>query len=109
MPWEMSCDQVTEDKRCKTYLQQDDVDMNGLRDLGDQLKEKLGEGVIFVRVRCRRKVNLMAMATEGSQVKVPSLCSLCRRRDAAVRIWLRPEGKNPAGVKDALAKSIQKC
>ena len=23
-----------------------DVDMNGLRDLGDQLKEKLGEGVV---------------------------------------------------------------
>ena len=24
------------------------VDMNGLRDLGDQLKEKLGEGVILL-------------------------------------------------------------
>ena len=25
-----------------------DVDMNGLRDLGDQLKEKLGEGVVVL-------------------------------------------------------------
>ena len=24
------------------------VDMNGLRDLGDQLKEKLGEGVVVI-------------------------------------------------------------
>ncbi len=26
----------------------DDVDMNGLRGLGDQIKEKLGEGVIVI-------------------------------------------------------------
>ena len=26
----------------------DGVDMNGLRDLGDQLKEKLGEGVVVL-------------------------------------------------------------
>ena len=27
------------------------VDMNGLRDLGDQLKEKLGEGVVVLASR----------------------------------------------------------
>ena len=31
------------------------VDMNGLRDLGDQLKEKLGEGVIVLCFRKGRK------------------------------------------------------
>ena len=34
-------------KRCETACgsRLDGVDMNGLRDLGDQLKEKIGEGV----------------------------------------------------------------
>ena len=32
-----------------------DVDMNGLRDLGDQLKEKLGEGVVVLASAQRRK------------------------------------------------------
>ena len=35
----------------------DDVDMNGLRNLGDQLKEKLGEGVV-----------VLASATDGKDV-----------------------------------------
>ena len=29
--------------------------MNGLRDLGDQLKEKLGEGVVVIAIRYRRQ------------------------------------------------------
>ena len=32
-----------------------DVDMNGLRDLGDQLKEKLGEGVVVLASACGGK------------------------------------------------------
>ena len=47
----------------------DGVDMNGLRDLGDQLKEKLGEGVIVLASDCDGKVNLVAMATDGSNGK----------------------------------------
>ena len=31
------------------------VDMNGLRDLGDQLKEKLGEGVVVMASADRRQ------------------------------------------------------
>ena len=46
------------------------VDMNGLRDLGDQLKEKLGEGVILLVSAAGEKVNLMAMATEEAVSKV---------------------------------------
>ena len=45
------------------------VDMNGLRDLGDQLKEKLGEGVIVLASDCDGKVNLVAMATEEAMGK----------------------------------------
>ena len=36
-----------------------DVDMNGLRDLGDQLKEKLGEGVVVLASAKDGKVNLI--------------------------------------------------
>ena len=40
--------------------------MNGLRDLGDQLKEKLGEGVVVLASANEGKVSLIAMATEGA-------------------------------------------
>ncbi len=44
-----------------------DVDMNELRNLGDQLKEKLGEGVIVLASSTAPdKVNLIAMATDGA-------------------------------------------
>lgn len=50
-----------------------DVDMNGLRNLGDELKEKLGEGVVVLASVQAGKVNLMATATNealkaGAQV-----------------------------------------
>lgn len=42
-------DQITEIKGVKVLAARaDGVDMNGLRELGDQLKEKLGEGVIVL-------------------------------------------------------------
>ena len=40
------------------------VDMNGLRDLGDQLKEKLGDGVVVLLSEQDGKVNMIAMATD---------------------------------------------
>lgn len=46
-----------------------DVDMNGLRNLGDQLKDKLGEGVVVIASVMDGKVNLMATATEAAQKK----------------------------------------
>lgn len=46
-----------------------DVDMNGLRELGDQLKDKLGEGVIVLASVLEGKVSLMATATDGAQKK----------------------------------------
>ena len=45
------------------------VDMNGLRDLGDQLKEKLGEGVIVLASAAGGKVSLVAMATDEAVKK----------------------------------------
>ena len=45
------------------------VDMNGMRDLGDEAKQKLGEAVILYATENDGKVNLMATATEGRSRK----------------------------------------
>ena len=47
-----------------------DVDMNGLRGLGDQLKDKLGEGVVLIASVMDGKVNLMATATDLSLIHI---------------------------------------
>ena len=61
-------DQVQEVKGVKVLaVRADGVDMNGLRNLGDQLKEKLGEGVIVIASVLDGKVYLMATATDGAQ------------------------------------------
>ena len=58
-------DQVAEVKGVKLLAAKvEGVDMNGLRDLGDQLKEKLGEGVVVLAAVNDGKVNLLAMATD---------------------------------------------
>ena len=60
-------DQVVEVKGVKLLaVSVDGVDMNGLRDLGDQLKGKLGEGVIVLASASDGKVNLVAMATDDA-------------------------------------------
>jgi len=62
--------QVTEVKGVKLLaVKAPEVDMNGLRNLGDQLKDKLGEGVIILVSALEGKVNLIAMATEGAMAK----------------------------------------
>ena len=43
-----------------------DTDGNELRTLGDELKNKLGEGLIFLASAKDGKVNLVAMATDGA-------------------------------------------
>ena len=45
------------------------VDMNGLRNLGDELKTKIGEGVIVLASSVDGKVSLLAMATEEAMKK----------------------------------------
>ncbi|MGB4661820.1 MAG: alanine--tRNA ligase [Mobilitalea sp.] len=61
-------DQVIDVKGVKLLaVKVKDVDMNELRNLGDQLKEKLGEGVIILASSTAPdKVNLLAMATEDA-------------------------------------------
>lgn len=88
-----------------------DVDMNGLRNLGDQLKEKLGEGVIVLASVQGDKVNLMAAATDEAQKKgahagnlIKAIASLVGGGGGGRPNMAQAGGKNPAGVDAALAK-----
>ena len=61
-------DQVVEVKGIRLLAAKvEGVDMYGLRDLGDQLKEKLGEGVVVLAAVNDGKVNVLAMATDAAQ------------------------------------------
>ena len=88
------------------------VDMNGLRDLGDQLKEKLGEGVIVIASENDGKVNLMATATDGA-VKagahagnlIKAIASFVGGGGGGRPNMAQAGGKNPAGIDEALAKA----
>ena len=58
-------DSVVEIKGVK-FLGAHGVDMNELRNLGDDLKAKLGEGVILLISDKDGKVSMVAMATDGA-------------------------------------------
>ena len=90
----------------------DDVDMNGLRDLGDQLKGKLGEGVVVLASEADGKVNLVAMATEEAMKKGAHAGNLIKAIAGKVGgggggrpNMAQAGGKNPAGIPDAVAEA----
>ena len=105
-------DQVQEVKGVKVLaVRADGVDMNGLRNLGDQLKEKLGEGVIVIASVLGGKVNLMATATDGAQKAgahagnlIKAIAGLVGGGGGGRPNMAQAGGKNPAGVDEALAK-----
>ena len=87
------------------------VDMNGLRDLGDQLKAKIGEGVIVLISDCDGKVNMVAMATQGAMDKgahagnlIKGIAALVGGGGGGRPNMAQAGGKNPAGIPDAIAK-----
>ena len=84
------------------------VDMNGLRDLGDQLKAKIGEGVIVLISDCDGKVNMVAMATQGAMDKGAHagnlIAALVGGGGGGRPNMAQAGGKNPAGIPDAIAK-----
>ena len=81
------------------------VDMNGLRDLGDQLKDKLGEGVILLLSSLEGKVNMVAMATEDAMAKgahagnlIKGIAGLVGGGGGGRPGMAQAGGKNPAGI-----------
>ena len=105
--------QVTEVKGVKLLaVKVEGIDMNGLRDLGDQMKEKLGEGVVVIASAGEGKVNLMATATQGAMEKgahagnlIKEVASLVGGGGGGRPNMAQAGGKNPAGIEDALAKA----
>ena len=105
-------DQVVEVKDVKVLASAvDGVDMNGLRDLGDQLKEKLGEGVVVLASAKDGKVSLLAMATQGAMDKGAHAGNLIKAAAAIVGgggggrpNMAQAGGKNPDKIPEAIAK-----
>ena len=105
-------DQVKEVKGVKILATKVmDVDMNGLRNLGDQLKEKLGEGVIVIASIQDDKVNLMAAVTDEAQKKgahagnlIKAIASLVGGGGGGRPNMAQAGGKNPSGVEACLEK-----
>ncbi|MBE5891690.1 MAG: alanine--tRNA ligase [Lachnospiraceae bacterium] len=106
-------DQVVEIKGVKLLATSvSNVDMNGLRDLGDQLKEKIGEGVVVIASDQGGKVNLIAMATDGAQKSGAHAGNLIKAIAGKVGgggggrpNMAQAGGKNPAGIPDAIAEA----
>ena len=108
-------DQVVDVKGVKLLATSvDGVDMNGLRDLGDQLKEKLGEGVVVLASNQDGKVNLIAMATDGAQKAgahagnlIKGIAALVGGGGGGRPNMAQAGGKNPAGIPDAVKEAAK--
>lgn len=90
------------------------VDMNGLRDLGDQLKAKLGEGVIVLISDADGKVNMVAMATDAAMAKgahagnlIKGIAALVGGGGGGRPNMAQAGGKNPAGIDAAIAEAAK--
>ena len=88
------------------------VDMNGLRDLGDQLKKKVPEGVVLIASDTDGKVNLIAMATDAAMSKgahagnlIKGIASLVGGGGGGRPNMAQAGGKNPAGIDACLAEA----
>lgn len=106
-------DQVREVKGVKLLAASvDGVDMNALRDLGDQLREKLGEGVVVLISGAEGKVNMIAMATEGAQKAgahagnlIKGIAALVGGGGGGRPGMAQAGGKNPAGIPAAVEQA----
>ncbi len=89
-----------------------DADMNSLRNLGDQMKDKLGDSAILLASAFDGKVNLVAMATDIAMSKGAHAGNLIKEVAALVGgggggrpNMAQAGGKNPAGIDAAIEKA----
>lgn len=89
-----------------------DADMNGLRNLGDQLKSKLGECVILLLSSSDGKVNMIAMASDGAVSKgahagniIKELSGLVGGGGGGRPNMAQAGGKNPMGIENVLKQA----
>ena len=86
------------------------IRLNGLRDLGDQLKEKLGEGVVVLASANDGKVCLMATATDGAMKQgahagnlVKGIAQIVGGGGGGRPNMAQAGGKNPDKIPEAIA------
>jgi len=91
-----------------------DADMNALRNLGDQMKDKLGDSVILLVSALDGKVNLVAMATDAAMAKGAHAGNLIKEVAALVGgggggrpNMAQAGGKNPEGMDAAIEKAYE--
>ena len=89
------------------------VDMNELRELGDQLKEKLGEGVVVLASDKDGKVNLIAMATDEAMKKgahagnlIKGIVALVGGGGGGRPNMAQAGGKTPEGIDNAIKEVV---
>ena len=89
------------------------VDMNGLRDLGDQLKTKIESGVVVIASETDGKVNLIAMVTDDAIKKGAHAGNLIKEISGLVGgggggrpNMAQAGGKNPTGIDECLVKAV---
>ncbi|MDR1801301.1 MAG: alanine--tRNA ligase [Lachnospiraceae bacterium] len=88
------------------------VEMNELRNLGDDFKEKLKNCLILLLSDCNGKVNLVAMATEGAIEKGAHAGNLIKEAAALVGgggggrpNMAQAGGKDPSGIDKAIGQA----
>ncbi|WP_304509633.1 alanine--tRNA ligase [Anaerotignum sp.] len=89
-----------------------DLDANGMRTLGDQLKNKLGSGIVVLAGGAEGKVNLMVMATDDVVAKgahagniVKAAAAVCGGGGGGRPNMAQAGGKNPGKIGEALEKA----
>ena len=85
-----------------------DVDMNGLRNLGDQLKEKMGGGVVVIVSTTNDKANVIVMADNDAISKgahagnmIKKIAAACGGGGGGKADMAQAGAKDPSKISDA--------
>ena len=94
--------------------QADAADMNALRNLGDTLKDQLGESVIVLAAAHDGKVSLMATATDGAVKKgamagniIKAIAPVVGGKGGGRPNMAQAGGNVPEKMQEALAKAVE--
>ena len=93
-----------------------DVDMNALRNLGDDMKTKINSGVVILASDCGDKVNLIVMATDDAVKSGAHAGNIVKKIAPSIGgggggrpNMAQAGGKNPSGISDALKAGVEEA
>ncbi len=92
------------------------IDMNALRNLGDDMKVKLGSGVVILASEIDGKVNLIVMATDDAVNKgahagniIKKIAGLVGGGGGGRPNMAQAGGKDPSGINEALKAGVEEA